>query len=70
MASTSETGHAKNLGQDGFKDDKALNKAYSHYSGLESRPPATGRILSSGFILLNLNADLAIKNYHFSFSIK
>ncbi|MFY7938244.1 MAG: RHS repeat domain-containing protein [Flavobacterium sp.] len=38
---------AKNLGQEGFKDDKAMNKAYSHFAGLEKRPDYDGYLTLS-----------------------
>jgi len=38
---------AKNLGQEGFKDDKAMNKAYNHFAGLPSRPDYDGKLTLS-----------------------
>ncbi len=39
---SSEEANSKNLGQDAFTSNEALNKAYQHYSGLKNRPDYDG----------------------------
>lgn len=39
-----EDAESKNLGQEGFKDDKSASKAYNHFSGLKDRPDYDGKL--------------------------
>lgn len=39
-----EDAESKNLGQEGFKDDKATNKAFNHFSKLKDRPDYDGKL--------------------------
>lgn len=39
-----EDAESKNLGQEGFEDDKVTNKAYNHFSKLKDRPDYDGKL--------------------------
>ncbi|AYN04566.1 RHS repeat domain-containing protein [Flavobacterium sp. 140616W15] len=39
-----EDAESKNLGQEGFEDDKATNKAFNHFSKLKDRPDYDGKL--------------------------